>query len=182
MNILAGVVIALSVAPCAGLSAQELSDVSAPGAEHAELGRLVGDWAVSVAERPGPIGTAAVRMRLEGRFLEIEAHLDAGPVSHVIYTVGFDRRHDAYTVTVMDDTGTYPVHARGTRDGGIIKMYGVDDDPGMARMGLTKEFVIVLEMTDVDHLAVETRFIDTRTEARTEMSFLRYALTRVRTP
>jgi hypothetical protein len=157
---------------------QELEDVSAPGPEHEVLAWLAGEWTVSVEGRAEPIGRAVGTVRLERRFLEMELWLTAGPIGHAIYTFGFDRRHDVYTVSASDDTGTYVIHAKGARDGNAISMYGTDDDPGMTRMGLTKEFDIVLELIDPDRIAISTLFVDNRTDARTEIPFLRYELWR----
>ena len=102
-----------------------------------------------------------------------------GPIRHAVYTFGFDRRHGIYTVIAMDETGTYWVTAKGAFDGGSIVMYGTDEDPVMRSMGLDNEFVILLHSRTSDRFEIETRFIDTRTPERREMSFLRFDLRRV---
>ena len=171
--------IALSLATAAPVAAQAPEDMSLPGPEHAVLASLVGTWQVSgggVGDQP--IGSASARMRLEGRFLEVELRLEAGPIRHALYTFGFDRRHDEFTVAAMDDTGTYAVVAKGVRDDSRIKMYGADDDPVMTALGFTKEFVIVLDVRSEDRFRIETLFIDTRTPERTEMPFMSFELGR----
>ncbi len=162
-----------------GLGGQELSDISGAGPEHEALATLVGDWSVFVPDRQDSIGRAVGSALLDGRFFQVEVWLDAGPVGHVIYIIGFDRRHEEFTVAAMDDTGTYLVSARGTpSDDGRIKMYGIDDEPTMTAMGLTKEFVIALTLRSKDRFMIETLMIDMRTEARTEIPFFVYELSR----
>ncbi len=174
-----GLAVAGVSAATAPLAAQEPEDISGPGPEHAVLASLVGEWRVSArGQGDRPIGSASAQLRLDGRFLEVEMSLEAGPIRHAVYTFGFDRRHGEFTVTAMDDTGTYGVTARGVRDDSRIAMYGTDDDPVMTRMGLTKEFVIVLEVPSADRFSIETLFIDTRTPERNEISFILYELRR----
>ena len=104
--------------------------------------------------------------------------IEAGPVSHAIYTIGFDRRHGRYTVVAMDDSGTYWVTAQGGREGDRIAMYGKDDDPVMASMGYDKEFAIVLHLNGRDHIEIEILFIDPRTPERNELPFMSFELRR----
>ena len=159
-----------------GLLAQEAAPGS-PGPEHEILLSLVGSWDVHVDDRL--VGAATAVPRLDGRFFEVEIVADADPVRHAIYTFGFDRRNKVYTVVAMDDTGTYWVTGQGILDGTQILMYGKDEDPLMKKMGLDKEFAIVLHVHSSDHVAIETRFIDTRTPERREISFLTFDLRRV---
>ena len=147
-----------------------------PGPEHEELMLLVGDWHVSVSGEK--VGSARATSRLDGRFLQVELQVEAGPVTHAIYTVGFDRRHGRYTVMAMDNSGTYWVTAQGGREGDRIAMYGKDDDPVMASMGYEKEFAIVLHLHGPDHVEIETLFIDTRTPERNELPFMSFDLER----
>ena len=171
--------LALVLAAPAFVGAQNPEDISLPGPEHAVLASLVGEWQVSAGSASDqPIGSASARLRLEGRFLEVELWLEAGPIRHALYTFGFDRRHGEFTVAAMDDTGTYAVLARGVRDDSRIEMYGVDDDPVMTALGFTKEFVIVLDVRSPKRFSIETLFIDTRTPERTEMPFMSFELRR----
>lgn len=128
------------------------------------------------------VGSDTSRLRLDDRFLEVEIVAHAGPIEHAIYTFGFDRRHDVYTVVAFDDTGTYWVTAKGTADGGRIAMYGEDEDPVMRALGLDKEFVIVLNVRSDDRVSIKTLFIDTRTPARTERPAFAYDLRRLKWP
>ena len=147
-----------------------------PGPEHAPLLALVGSWDVSLEARA--VGAASAATQLGDRFLAVELRLSDGPIRHAIYTFGSDRRHDDYTVIAMDDSGTYAVSARGTRQGDEIAMYGTDDDPVITSLGFTKEFVIALRLLGPDEVEIETRFVDTRTAARTEQIFVTFELSR----
>ena len=147
-----------------------------PGPAHDALHQLQGGWEVQVGDDVG--GTATGHPRLDGRFLEVELTLNEGPIRHALYTFGFDRRHDEYTVVAMDDTGTYFVTAKGAREGDRVVMYGQDDEPVMTAMGFEKEFVIVLRWYSDNRIGIETLFIDTRTPARTEMPFIEFVLER----
>lgn len=148
-----------------------------PGPEHDELLTLVGAWEVSIAGEPA--GSGMVVPRLGRRFIELELSLDAGPFRNAIYTLGFDSRHEEYTVIAMDDSGTYWVTGRGARDANTVPMYGQDEDPVMRSMGLDKEYVIELRLHSSDRFDLETRLIDTRTPERREIPFLKLELIRV---
>jgi len=151
-----------------------------PGPEHETLNTLLGEW--YVFDQPtaeAPVGIAEGRSILDGRFVVLELDLDAGPVRNSMYHFGFDRRNERYTVFMMDNTGTYGVLGQGVQQGDEIAMYGVDDDPHMASLGITKEFVIGLTPISDDRASIAIRFIDNRTDARTEIPFLSYELRRM---
>lgn len=178
----AGLAMVLVAVGAGGLLAQdapspmEAAEMGRPGPEHERLQALAGEWEVRTDGRV--TGHATGRLRLGDRFLELEIHSQSGPVRHAIYTFGFDRRHGEYTVSAMDETGTYAVHARGTADGDRAVLYGTDDDPVMTSMGLEKAFAVVLHTPSPETTVVETRLIDTRTEARTEMPYFAFQLAR----
>ncbi len=157
-------------------SAQTDSDLAGPGPEHAGLIALTGDWRLYAQGQPNGVATA--RSRLGGRFVEFELLADAGPIRQAVYTFGYDRRHDRYNVSAMDNTGTYWVVGQGHNVGGRIAMYGKDDDPNMEAMGLKKEFAIVLEVKSENEVSIEVIFIDTRTPERNEIQFLAFDLRR----
>ena len=122
------------------------------------------------------------RGRHGGRFLEIETTVDGGPVRQAVHVLGYDLRHGKYTIVLFDNTGTYFVTASSEPDATPprIALYGVDDDPTMKAMGLDKEFAFVVNMESPDRLSIETRFIDTRTQAREEHSFMMLEFMRAR--
>ncbi len=180
---------ALGVTCVGGLhdrAAGQEAEAAMPGAMHQRLGRLEGEWQVHVghgvseADDSSPAGSAVARMRLGGRFLEVDIEAERGPVRHALYTFGFDTRHDRFAVIAMDETGTYFVTAQGHEDptGNRIAMYGTDDEPVMQALGLKKEFVIVLHLLSDDHFVIETRLVDTRTEARNELPFMAFSMRR----
>lgn len=149
-------------------SREELIEQSRPGSEHDRLASLEGEW--EVVERfasPGAEelrGTAQASGILDGRFLVLDFTLATEPAAQSFrYTLGFDRRHDEYSIVVMDTSGTYFVTARGGEVGGLIRMSGVDDDPMMARMGYEKKFVFGLEFADKNRFLISLFFVDTRT-------------------
>ena len=147
-----------------------------PTPEHEFLHSLLGGWTVFVDGVEA--GRAEGRARLDGRFVEVGIEADAGPVRSALYTFGFDDRHGRFTVIAMDASGSYWVTAQGVRSGDAVPMYGEDDDPVMAEMGLEKAFVVELEITAPDAARIETRLIDTRTPARAELPFFGFSLQR----
>lgn len=147
------------------------------GPEHERLQGLAGEWTVVVDGEAA--GRATGRTRLQGQFVELRIDAEAGPVRSALYTFGFDDRHGRWTVIAMDETGTYWVTAAGVaREGDPITMYGTDDDPVLAEMGIEKEFVIELTFTGADSARIETRLIDNRTEERRELPFFGFDLHR----
>ena len=147
-----------------------------PAPEHEQLAALAGPWTVHV--EGARVGTATAAPVLDGRFVEFDLRAEGTPIRRALYTFGFDTRHGHFTVMARDESGPYWVTATGVADGSRIPMYGVDDDPVMASMGYVKEFVIELELRSESEIVIATRFIDNRTEARTELPFLSFVLTR----
>ena len=145
-----------------------------------------GTWAVTVKQPDSGemvtrgSGTAAAKTRIGGRFLEIEATIEDGPVSQVLYVLGFDTRHRTYNIIAFDNTGTYFVTAAGdtTSRPPHIVMYGTDDDPAMREMGFDKAFAFVWHLGSLNHFSIQTRWIDTRTPAREEHLFMTLEFTR----
>ena len=181
-----GVAVASLIVPIV-LAAQDPSNPELGGA-HARLAAYQGEWVVTLTQPESGAsvargsGTAVARLRLDGRFLEIDTTVDGGPVREMVHIVGYDLRHGKYTIVLFDNTGTYFVTAS-SEPGATpprIALYGVDDDPTMKAMGLDKEFAFVVNMESPDRFSIETRFIDTRTEAREEHLFMTLEFNRVR--
>ncbi len=181
-----GAAFAFLIAPIL-LAAQDPSNPELGGA-HALLAAYQGEWVVTLTQPEAGAsvargsGTAVARLRLDGRFLEIETTVDGGPVREMVHVLGYDLRHGKYTIVLFDNTGTYFVTAS-SESGATpprIALYGVDDDPTMKAMGLDKEFVFVVNMESPDRFSIETRFIDTRTSAREEHSFMTLEVRRAR--
>jgi hypothetical protein len=171
----------LAAALAAPLSAVAQEVPEELGQAGAVFAGYVGSWDVTV-KQPGDdgelvdvgSGSAVARARLGGRFLEIETMLAEGPLEHLLYVLGFDTRHRRYTILAMDNSGTYWVTA--AADSTVapphIVMYGTDDDPRMTAMGFEKAFAFVWHLASLDRFWLETRWIDTRTEAREEIVFM----------
>lgn len=157
-----------------------------PGPEHERLAKYTGTWNLEVKMGAGAAamvykGASTNRMTVGGRFLQLEYH-GSSPNGNTegIFTLGFDPRHQHYTLIAMDSFGPYFVTSKGKHDdkSGKIRLLGSDDDPAMKAMGFTKEFVHTLDLGHPDELAIEVWFIDTRTPARREMKFMTYTFKR----
>lgn len=109
-----------------------------PGPEHEEIAKLAGDWEAEISLRAMP-GVAPMESKasvssrtiLGGRFLELTSHGTFMGTDFESRTfLGFDRRHEEYTVIGLDTLGTYWVTGKGERGAdGIIRMRGEDQDP-----------------------------------------------------
>ncbi len=179
-SIAAGEALHLQVDPP---SMQEMLEQSKPGPAHARLGRLSGKWDVEMRMATEGVeiskGAGQASAILDGRFQVIDFTLDNGPgAGSYRYTLGFDRRHDEYSIVVMDTNGTYFVTARGPEADGIIPMAGSDDDPMMARMGFEKKFVFALDLPDDDTFSVSVFYIDTRTAEAKRIPYGKYVFNR----
>jgi hypothetical protein len=164
------------------LSAEDQLKLTKPGLEHEALARYAGTWDVTVSMGSGASaiqyqGTAESRMTVGGRFLQVEYQAQGKEdETEGMFTVGFDSRHQRYTLIAMDSFGTYFVTSQGPRDAksGKIRMSGTDDDPVMKALGHTKEFVHVLDLRGPEEFVVEVWFVDTRTAARQEFKYMDY--------
>lgn len=167
-------------------SAEDQVKLTKPGPEHEALAGYAGTWDVTVSMGTGAssveyLGTAENRMTVGGRFLQVEYQAKTeADATEGIFTVGFDSRHQRYTLIAMDSFGTYFVTSQGQLDdqSGKVRMSGTDDDPVMKAMGYTKEFVHVLDLRKPDEFVVEVWFVDTRTPARKEFKYMEYAFKR----
>lgn len=165
---------------------QDPAEMSGPGPEHERFEQLAGSWNVRMATGDGgegaqwAEGTAENVVVVDGLFLRTAVSVPNGVVPRAEYTLAFDRRHGRYDVVLMDNSGTYFVTARGmpSDDGDTLTLYGDDDDPFMASLGFEKAFVIEYRFLSSDEFTLQTRFVDTRTEARTEQPFVTLHFTR----
>lgn len=131
----------------------EMMRLGQPGPEHEELAKAAGEWESTLTMRMMPDTdpmvesvSATAEMILGGRFLEIvSTGKMMGQDSEHRTIMGFDRRHEDYTMIGLDTTGTYWVTARGVRDDdGVIRMHGEDDDP-MGKQVYTFEYEVISE-------------------------------------
>lgn len=162
---------------------EALMEQARPGPEHGRLAALEGGWDVLLrqfgVEQPLAKGSAEAASILEGRFVDVGGEFEAG-LGAFRFTLGFDRRHGEYTITLADTNGTYAVAARGEEQDGRIRMRGSDDDPYMASLGLEKEFAFDLVLDGEDAFRIELFFVDTRTDERPLLEQLVYAFERRR--
>lgn len=170
-------------------TAAELLKLAGPGPEHEKMAKYAGKWDIMIkmGGTASYKGEAENRMTVAGRFLQMDFKAKAAKEipglpadTEGAFTLGFDRRHGHYALIHMDTFGTYFVTSQGKADEttGKIRMAGKDDDPMMKAMGLTKEFVHVVDFKSADEFVVEVLIIDTRTPARKEMKFMEYAFAR----
>jgi hypothetical protein len=163
-------------------SAEDQLKLTKPGPEHDALARYAGTWDVTVSMGSGASamkyqGTAESRMKVGGRFLQVEYQAKGkADATEGMFTLGFDPRHQRHTLIAMDSFGNYFVTSQGQRDAktGKIRMSGTDDDPVMKALGHTKEFVHVLDMSNPKEFVIEVWFVDTRTPARKEFKYMDY--------
>lgn len=162
----------------------KLQALTQPGPEHAELKKLAGSWQVSMTpNRPGFdfTGHAELSMVLGDRFLVIDGDGKTGNRESAFrYTIGFDRRHDEFTIILMDTSGTYAVSARGKRSQDGLRMFGTDDDPHMKQLGFEKKFAFDLEIENEDRFSITTIYIDTRTPEEMPRPAFSHVFTRVK--
>lgn len=139
--------------------------LSQPGPEHTVLSGLSGTWDQEIRVWPEPGGEAmtskgvgTAKMMLGGRFLEIRSVTDMfGVQGESISIIGFDRRHEEFTILGLDTFGTYWVAAAGAVVGDTIVMRGRDTDPVI---GHTQEYEFRVHVRDADTWTLEIVFLD----------------------
>jgi hypothetical protein len=157
-----------------------------PGPEHEELARYTGVWNMEVKHwsTPGaePVAYAGVsesRMILGGRFLESTWTSGEGEMAmEGISIMGFDRRHEEYTVIGLDTWGTYWVAAQGPYDEATktITMYGEDNDPVF---GMVQQYDFRMTEVDDDTFKWEVIFYNPEhTQGRDEHKMVEILYTR----
>lgn len=165
----------------------KLRNQARPGPEHQLLKKLSGNWDLTIQLGPEENkkfneGTARSYMTLENRFLWIgyEVQQSNNRKLKGSYTIGFDRRHDHFTLIAMDTYGTYFITSSGKMIEGEnkAKLYGKDDDPYMKSLGFSKEFAHVIDFGDKDSFTIDVFFIDTRTEDRNQELAMKFKFKR----
>lgn len=159
-------------------------ELAEPGPEHELLAKFSGKWNLSVSSvgRKGASkGRARSYMTLEKRFLWLgyEANGQAGRFKGS-FVLGFDRRHEEFTLIAMDLDGTYFVTSRGKQQNGkhTLKLFGKDDDPHMKALGFEKEFAHEIDLSDPGKLSLKVFYIDTRTNERKEIEAMDFSFER----
>ena len=159
-----------------------MQKLAQPGDEHAQLKQLAGTWDVTLkhnGKKTNFVGTAESEMILGDRFLVIDGRGRSGNRrSEFRYTIGFDRRHGEYVINAMDNSGTYPVSARGKPTDMGIRMFGTDDDPYMKQLGYEKKFAFDLDVDSEDQFSLATLWVDTRTKEEKLLPAIEYTFLR----
>lgn len=165
---------------------RKLMEQTRPGPEHELLAQFAGKWKLTIKAGAGAqsSGRATSYMTMENRFLWIGYSTDnqQRPFKGS-FQIGFDRRHEMFTVIAMDTSGTYFVTSRGKLDPKTrrARLLGKDDDPFMKSMGYTKEFAHILDFSRPDRFVITVMFIDTRTPKRTESKGMELIFERLKT-
>lgn len=179
------IILAASYSAFSQVNDEVYEDLTAPSAEHEEMASYAGTWDVEMNfasdSKNVYTGSSTNAMIVGGRFLQIQFSLNKGD-SDVdgAFILGFDRRNLEYQILAMDSWGTYYVTAVGKRseETGAIKMYGKDNDPNMKKMEFDKEFGHICKFKSENRFTIEIFFIDTRTDARTELKSMEYRFSR----
>jgi hypothetical protein len=127
-----------------------------PGPEHALLTKMAGAWQgemTAFIPGMGPMKSQVaetVDMILGGRFAygTLTGNM-MGMDTESITMMGFDRRHEVYTLVGFDTMGTYYITASGKYDPAtkVMKLSGTDDDP---IGGITQVYDIEFEFVNDD--------------------------------
>ncbi len=160
--LMAGVSLAQSTteAPDSARKAEMMAtymELMQPGPEHKLLESLAGDWTqeVQIWMAPGQqptefTGSAAAKMILGGRFLEIKFTSGEGMFAgEGLNLLGYDRRNKVYTSVGFDTWGTYFVTAEGIYDEATktISLYGEAEDK---TFNLTEKYTMNMQILDED--------------------------------
>jgi len=126
--------------------------VSTPGAEHALLAKMAGEWTTSSKVTMGPgmepqisTGSSKAEMALGNRFLEFEEHGSMmGSPFEGHGAMGYDNYKKKFWMSWYDDMGTALYTAEGTAsaDGRMITFLGKMDEPTMDVKGKDVKYVV----------------------------------------
>ena len=138
-----------------------------PGPEHELLAKCVGEFENlhKIWMQPGgqPMtieGHSINKLICGGRFLVSTTTLEVmGQAIEGVSIIGFDRRHNEFTISGYDTSGTYAVHASGPYDEATktATMYGEDVDP---IMGHTQKYNMIMEFKDDGTMRFDVVFLD----------------------
>jgi hypothetical protein len=135
-----------------------------PGPEHEILAKMAGSWEGQLTMfMPGmsPISTAVSQsseLILGGRFCRgtQTGNMMGMPVESIVM-LGYDRRHEVYTLVGFDTMGTYYITANGKYDAAskTIKLSGKDDEP---IGGITQVYDIEIQFVDDNTVVTSLTF------------------------
>lgn len=144
--------------------AEQMMALAQPGAEHEVLARMAGEWATHstfsmMPDQPEQHaeGRSSSRMILGGRFLEVRTTGEfMGKPFEGLTLMGYDRRHDHYTLVGFDTMGTYFVTGAGNeRPDGTLVLTGETHDP---KLNHTEKYDFVFKQDEDDRFRWEVWF------------------------
>src|SRR5690349_10233233 len=141
---------------------EKMAKAATPGAQHALLTGMAGDWSCTVKMQMDPSmppqesqSTATITSLMDGRYIQ---ELDSGQMGGMPFSgmgvYGFDNVSGKYVSTWIDNMGTGMMTSVGTADasGKVINWTGTMNDPVTGKA--TKERM-VMTLTDKDHHTFE---------------------------
>jgi hypothetical protein len=137
----------------------KMMELATPGAEHRELGKMVGTWNNKFKMRMAPDapwmeaeGTSTIKPLLDGRYVleEVEFSVMGMPMKG-IQIMGYDKLKQEYVSVWLDSMGTWPVSARGKSGAdGKIEMRGT-----MIDVAGERPYRMVIQHKSADEVQVE---------------------------
>ncbi len=141
---------------------EKMAKAATPGAPHAMLTKMAGEWACTVKYQMDPSqgwqesqSTATITSLMDGRYIqEVDAGQMMGMPFNGMGVYGFDNVSGKYVATWIDNMGTGIMTSVGTADpsGKVITYIGTMNDPVTGKA--TKERMVAT-MTDDDHHTFE---------------------------
>jgi hypothetical protein len=138
---------------------KEKANPGAPGAEHKQLQKLVGEWVLSTSGSDKK-GRAEFKSLWDGRFIIEDASLPFGDFTmHWRGIYGYDRHRKKYTAVWIDNMDTNIESAEGEMGGvgQVLTLQGRHEDPHTGqpatyrwRISLVDDSRLTIEMFDVD--------------------------------
>ena len=127
-------------------------DMPAPGPEHLELKRLVGDWTAEIkASGSESKGTATYRLECGGLWLISDFQADFGGMKFQGRGFdGYDPQKKKYVSSWVDSMSTRPLNMEGEMDKATKTLTMIGEGPGPD--GKPVKFKSVSRQPDADHL------------------------------
>ena len=137
---------------------EKMTKAATPGAPHAMLAKLAGEWTATVKFQMDPsqpwqtsTGTSVVTVLMDGRYIqESNTSVMMGQPFSGMGVTGYDNVSGKYVSTWIDNMGTGIMTSVGTADasGKVITWIGTMNDPVTGKPAKSR---MVTTMTDKDH-------------------------------
>ena len=141
---------------------EKMMKAATPGAPHAMLGKMAGDWTCTVKYQMDPSqpwqesqSTATITALMDGRYIQ---EVDSGMMNGMPFTgmglYGFDNVSGKYVSNWIDNMGTGMMTSVGTSDAGgkVIRWVGTMNDPVTGKPAKAR---MVTTVIDDDHHTFE---------------------------